>query len=103
MNSLSLFLEMCFLLCFAAAWPANILKSWRSRSARGKSVAFAVVVEVGYIFGILSKFASGTITYVLFFYFLNFAMVAVDLVLTLRNKRLDAKADAEFIAIAKEL
>ena len=97
MTSLSLFFEMCFLLCFAAAWPVTILKSWRSRTARGKSLVFPFIVEAGYIFGIMSKIAADKLTYVLFFYILNFVLVAIDLALTIRNKRLDAKREALFM------
>lgn len=99
LTGLSVFFEMCFLLCFAAAWPANIVKSWRSRTARGRSMVFPLIVEAGYIFGIISKFTAESLTYVVFFYFLNFTMVAIDLALTLRNRRLDAKRDREFMQV----
>ena len=99
MTGLSVFFEMCFLLCFAAAWPSNIVKSWRSRTARGRSMVFPLIVEAGYIFGIISKFTAESLTYVVFFYFLNFTMVAIDLALTLRNRRLDAKRDREFMQV----
>ena len=36
--------EAVMLLCFAAAWPAAIHKSWVSRTARGKSLAFLIIV-----------------------------------------------------------
>lgn len=99
MTGLSVFFEMCFLLCFAAAWPASIVKSWRSRTARGRSMVFPLIVEAGYIFGIISKFTAESLTYVVFFYFLNFTMVAIDLALTLRNRRLDAKRDRELMEV----
>ena len=62
-------------------------------------MVFPLIVEAGYIFGIISKFMAESLTYVVFFYFLNFTMVAIDLALTLRNRRLDAKRDREFMQV----
>ena len=89
-------LEIAMVLCFGASWPMNVLKSWRARSTKGKSLAFLCLIFVGYIAGIASKllneaymaeFASKW--YVLFFYVLNLLMVGTDLVLYARNYRLD--------------
>ena len=77
------------LLCFGASWPFNIAKSIRSRTARGKSVIFECCIIIGYLFGLTGKFISGNVTYVAAFYILDIAMVSVDLVLTLRNRKLD--------------
>ncbi len=79
------------LLCFAASWPFNIHKSWTSRTAVGKSVAFELIVELGYFFGVARKFVIGDIDFVIAFYFLDIALVIVDLLIYLRNKRLDAE------------
>ena len=89
-------LEIIMIVSFGASWPLNVLKSWRARSAKGKSVAFLLLIIFGYIAGIASKFASESYMaqfaekwYVLFFYFLNLAMVTLDFLLYLRNRRLD--------------
>ncbi len=89
-------LEIVMVLCFGASWPFNVYKSYKARTAKGKSLLFLILIEVGYVAGIASKFmnsaymaAFGEKWYVLFFYFLNFAMVGTDLVLYFRNKRLD--------------
>ena len=42
-----------------------------------------------------SKFISGNVTYVAAFYILDITMVTIDLVLTIRNKRLDRAAEKE--------
>ena len=42
-------LEITMLICFGAAWPISIYKSWTSRSSRGKSLLFLVVIIVGYL------------------------------------------------------
>ena len=62
-------------------------------------MVFSLIVEAGYIFGIISKFTAESLTYVVFFYFLNFTMVAIDLALTLRNRRLDAKRDRDLMEV----
>ena len=92
-------LEIVMILCFGASWPFNVAKSFRARTARGKSLLFLILIEVGYIAGIAAKLtnpvymaAFGEKWYVLFFYVLNFTMVGVDVVLYFRNKRLDKMA-----------
>lgn len=82
-------LEALMMLSFGLAWPLSILKSYRSRTAKGKSLFFMLVVEFGYLCGIASKFVSGTITYVIALYFINLFMVATDICLHFRNRRLD--------------
>ena len=89
-------LEIMMILSFGASWPLNVLKSWRARSTKGKSLAFLLLIFFGYIAGIASKFTSESYMaqfaekwYVLFFYFLNLVMVGFDLLLYIRNYRLD--------------
>ena len=38
------FLEVMMLICFGLSWPFNIVKSWKSRTARGKSLLFECCV-----------------------------------------------------------
>ena len=85
--------ETIMLVCFGVSWPFNIAKSYRSRTARGKSIGFQVLVIIGYISGLTGKFLSGNVTYVVAVYLLDLAMVSIDLALTIRNKRLDRLAD----------
>lgn len=92
-------LEIIMLLCFGASWPFNVVKSYKARTAKGKSPTFLILIILGYIAGICSKFANeaymaqfGEKWYVLFFYALNLVMVSADLVLYIRNKHLDKKA-----------
>ena len=87
--------EVIMLLCFGVSWPFNIVKSLRSRTAKGKSVFFEICIITGYLFGLAGKFISGNITYVVAFYILDVAMVSVDLALTIRNQRLDQMAQKE--------
>jgi len=82
--------EAIMLVCFGAAWPASIYKSFQSRTARGKSLAFLFIVLAGYVSGILHKFYY-SLDWVLTLYVLNGIMVLLDIVLTFRNRSLDAQ------------
>ncbi len=73
--------EAMMMIFFGMSWPFNIAKSIRTKSARGKSVYFLVLVDLGYLSGIISKFLSGNISWVVFFYVLNFLMVLTDIIL----------------------
>ena len=81
------------LVCFGVSWPFNIAKSLRSRTAKGKSVIYEILVVVGYLFGLTAKFILGDMNYVVVFYIIDILMVATDLGLTLRNRRLDRERD----------
>lgn len=85
--------EAGMLLCFGAAWPMNIIKSLRSRTAGGKSVIFQWAILVGYICGITNKLLY-SMDIVLVLYILNFVMVATDTVLIYRNRALDKRRAA---------
>lgn len=91
---MSEFLEACMVVSFGISWPMNIIKSLRTRSAKGKSLPFLLFIFAGYICGIASKLLSGNITYVFAFYVLNLLMVGTDIVLYFRNRRLDAQRAA---------
>ncbi|AGI47982.1 hypothetical protein TALC_00989 [Thermoplasmatales archaeon BRNA1] len=82
--------EILMLLCFAVSWPFNILKSYRVRTAVGKSIMFETLVEIGYVCGMVNKIVSDDVNYVFAFYLLDFGLVAADMLLWARNKRLDA-------------
>ncbi len=84
--------EIAMVLAFGASWPANVLKSYRSRSTQGKSLTFLILIFTGYLCGITGKLLSDSPNwFVLFFYILNSIMVAVDISLYFRNYRLDRK------------
>lgn len=74
------------LLCFGISWPISVYKSIVSKSTQGKSVVFIGAIIIGYIAGILGKFVSGQINYVLILYCFNLAVVSLDLILYFRNK-----------------
>ncbi|WP_352415288.1 hypothetical protein [Oscillibacter ruminantium] len=80
--------EALMLICFGLSWPMNIWKSWTTRSAVGKSLPFLLIIEVGYICGMLNKILVH-FDWVFFLYVLNFLMVGTDAALYFRNRRLD--------------
>ena len=85
------FFEMLMVVSFGISWPISIYKSYKSRTANGKSVAFTYFILVGYIFGIISKLMKNSLTYVFCFYVINTITVTIDLILYYRNRNLDRK------------
>lgn len=81
------------LVCFGISWPFNIAKSIRSRTAKGKSVIYEILVVVGYFFGLAAKIILGDVNYVMIFYIVDILMVTTDIILTFRNRRLDRERD----------
>jgi formate hydrogenlyase subunit 3/multisubunit Na+/H+ antiporter MnhD subunit len=86
------YFEAAMIICFGLSWPLSVLKSWRSRTTKGKSLFFEVFILLGYLCGITGKLMTGNVTYVLIFYIINALMVSVDLCLYARNRRLDRLA-----------
>lgn len=100
-------METLMVVCFGLSWPLNISKAWKARTAKGTSVQFYFFIWIGYIFAIIGKFilihyytnVVGTAEawtdvvkwYVMFFYFLNTAMVSSGILIYFRNVRLDRK------------
>ena len=98
-------LEIVMILSFGASWPFNVVRSFKARTAKGKSPTFMLLIIFGYIAGIASKFLNEAYMasfsekwYVLFFYFLNLIMVAIDFALYLRNRRLDRLVEQKEVA-----
>ena len=85
--------EVLMIVCFGVSWPFNIMKSWKAKTAKGKSLLFEVCILAGYCFGIAGKFITGNVTYVLVAYIINVVLVSVDIILTLRNMALDKMAE----------
>lgn len=80
--------EIIMLLCFGAAWPVSIAKSFRSRNTGGKSLVFLLVILAGYAAGIAHKIIHKP-DFVVWLYFLNAAMVGADTVLWIRNHKIE--------------
>ena len=96
------FLEIVMIVSFGVSWPMNVMKSYKARTTKGKSLAFLLLILFGYVAGITSKLVNENYMagiaqkwYVLFFYVLNFIMVSVDLCLYIRNYGLDKQRASE--------
>ena len=89
-------LEVVMIVSFGASWPMNVMKSWKARTAKGKSVVFEVLVIVGYLIGLFGKLyayrQTGTLAYSVWFYIADILMVSVDLALYCVNTRRDRAA-----------
>ena len=89
-------LEVVMIVSFGISWPLDVWKSYKARTTKGKSLAFLLLIFFGYMAGIASKLVNDSYMtqimqkwYVLFFYVLNFIMVGIDLLIYVRNSRLD--------------
>lgn len=96
MEFLAEILEITMVVSFGASWPFNVIKSWKARTTKGKSLLFLCLIFFGYIAGIASKLVNEAYMasfaskwYVLCFYVLNLLMVGADLILYARNRKLD--------------
>ena len=87
-------MEVCLIVSFGCSWPLNVIKSYKVRTTKGKSLAFLLLIFGGYICGITGKLMAPSCKwYELFFYVLNFIMVGADLLLYFRNYKLDKLAE----------
>lgn len=84
-------LEIIMLVCFGLSWPISVYKSIKAHTAKGKSPLFILLILTGYIAGISAKIMTGSVSFVLAVYFLNFIIVAVDLGVYFYNRTLDKK------------
>ena len=102
MTILSEILEIIMVLSFGASWPLNAMKAYKARTAKGTSLPFLLLILFGYVCGIVSKFINpaymaqfATKWYIVIFYILNFVVVSINLLIYVRNKRLDAQKEKE--------
>lgn len=82
--------EFLMLCCFGFSWPFSIAKSIRSRSTQGKSLLFMILIELGYVFGIVHK-VRNDFNWVTYVYGLLFFVVLIDVALYFRNARLEKR------------
>ena len=99
-------METLIVICFGISWPINIIKAWKSKTAKGSSVLFYFFIWIGYIFAMVGKMAMiignspnpwyETVKwYVMFFYVLNIIMVSAGIIICLRNKWFDKRSVSE--------
>jgi hypothetical protein len=76
--------EAVMLICFGSAWPFSIYKSYTSKSNKGKSIWFLVIVIIGYASGILHKIIFN-FDFIIAFYIFNLLLVLADALVYFRN------------------
>ena len=86
------------LVLFGISWPISLIKSIKSKSTKGKSLIFLVLIDVGYICGMTSKIVSTTFVWatdwwIFVIYAINFSFVTADLIVYLINKNREKKED----------
>ena len=87
--------EIVMLICFGVAWPISIVKSYKTKTAAGKSPVFLIVVLVGYISGMIHKWIFSR-DFVMILYGLNFIMVSIDFTLWYRYTYKDQQKGYRF-------
>ncbi|MDD2362017.1 MAG: hypothetical protein PHH84_03540 [Oscillospiraceae bacterium] len=92
-------LEAMMVISFGVSWPISIITSYKSKTSKGKSLFFLLMIAFGYACGIAWKCIefsrTGALKYPAYFYFLNFVMVMIDVYFYFRNKRFDNKRDEQ--------
>ncbi len=91
---MNLVLEATMLICFGLSWPINTMKAYKARSAKNMSLPFILLIIFGYVAGISAKVLMNQTNYVLVVYFINLAVVTLNLAVYFRNKRLDDTGEA---------
>ncbi|MDP4133357.1 MAG: hypothetical protein Q8882_05025 [Bacillota bacterium] len=98
---MSIWLEAAMVICFGISWPTSIMKSLKSKTSKGKSLLFMILIIIGYLFGAAAKVViwvqpdkSFKDVWVLPFYILNLLMVGFDVCLYIRNKSYDKQKEA---------
>ncbi len=91
-------LEAIMIVLFGISWPFNLMKSIRSKTTKGKSLLFLVLIDAGYIAGITSKFFSETFVWatdwwIFVIYTINFTLVTADLIVYFINKSREARLE----------
>ncbi len=78
--------EAGMMVCFGAGWPVALSKTYRSKSAGGKSLGFSYLVLTGYVCGILHKILYN-MDWVIWLYLINVAFVVMDMILCYKYRK----------------
>lgn len=72
--------EILMLVCFGVSWPVAVIKTYTSKTVKGKSFLFLLLILFGYIFGIIHKIIYN-FDYVIWLYVINGLLVLTDMAL----------------------
>ncbi|MBE6564931.1 MAG: hypothetical protein E7655_06640 [Ruminococcaceae bacterium] len=91
---MSAIFETVMLVCFGFSWPISVVNNYRSRTAKGMSLFFILLIFLGYVAGIAAKLLSGNDSFVLAVYGINLVLVGTNLLIYFRNVRLDREQES---------
>lgn len=85
--------ETIMLVCFGFSWPLNVIKAYKARTTKGTSLPFICLIITGYICGIIAKIIAGIPSmFVFVVYWINLIIVSMNVVVYIRNAKLDKAA-----------
>ncbi len=77
--------EILMLVCFGISWPVAVIKTYKSKSVKGKSILFLFLILLGYVFGTVHKVIYN-FDYVIWLYIANGLLVLADITLWFKYK-----------------
>lgn len=77
-KSMSIY-EAGMLICFGASWPFAVIKTYRTKNVKGKSLLFLSLIILGYICGMINKILN-SVDIVFWLYVINLLLVSTDFV-----------------------
>lgn len=77
--------EILMLVCFGISWPVAVIKTYQSKSVKGKSFLFLFLILLGYVFGTIHKVIYN-FDYVIWLYVANGLLVLADMALWFKYK-----------------
>lgn len=87
-------LEAAMIACFGLAWPVSVYKSYVSKSTKGKSFLFLLIVLTGYVAGMIHVILDYPgFSYLTALYLVNILMISIDIFLFFRNRKMEAMAE----------
>ena len=75
-KSMSIY-EAIMLICFGASWPFAVMKTYKTKSVKGKSRLFLILIILGYISGMINKILN-SMDIVFWLYVINLLLVSTD-------------------------
>ncbi len=76
------FFEAGMLICFGASWPFAVIKTYKTKNVKGKSILFLTLIILGYLCGIINKILN-SVDIVFWLYVINLLLVSTDFVFCL--------------------
>lgn len=83
--------EVLMLITFGISFPVSIYKGIKSRSTKGKSLLFVILISMAYFLGIMSKLVVHNYDYGLLFHCINFTLSLIDMTVFCINRYREGK------------